>query len=107
MLFKDGLHELKGSEFFLDGYVTLGEPKEITIDGCTYILQCYQGKHADEYTMKKGKSVHLFKNGILTMVFEEDDGGYQIGEFSRFENGCVAFAHHTMKFWISTTSTGL
>ena len=87
----DGLHELKGSEFFLDGYVTLGKPKEITMDGCTYILQCYQGNHADEYTMKKGRTVHLFQNGILKMAFEEDNGGYQIGEFTRFENGCAAF----------------
>ena len=87
----DGLHELKGSEFFLDGYVTLGEPKEITMDDCTYILQCYQGNHADEYTMKKGRTVHLFQNGVLKMAFEEDNGGYQIGEFTRFENGCAAF----------------
>ena len=31
------MKELKGSEFLLDGYLTLGEPKEIVIGGCGYI----------------------------------------------------------------------
>ena len=75
----------------MDGYITLGKPKEMTLNDCTYILQCYQGNHADEYTMKKGRKVHLFKNGVLKMAYEEDDGGVQIGEFTYFENGCAAF----------------
>ena len=43
----DRLQELKGSEFLLDGYLTLGEPKEITIGGSTYSLQYFQGEHED------------------------------------------------------------
>ena len=85
------MKELKGSEFLLDGYLTLGEPKEMTMGGCTYILQCYQGLHEDEYTLKKDNKVCLFKNGVLKMIFEVGEEEAPIGEFTRFENGCVAF----------------
>ena len=55
------MEKLKGGEFLLDGYLTLGEPKEMTIGGCNYILNGYQGDHADEYTVKKDNKVSLFK----------------------------------------------
>ena len=85
------MKELKGSEFLLDGYLTLGEPKEMKIGGCNYILNRYQGDHADEYTLKKDNKACLFKNGILKMIFEVGDDEDPIGEFTRFNNGCVAF----------------
>ena len=85
------MEELKGSEFLLDGYLTLGEPKEMRIGGCNYILNRYQGDHADEYTLKKDNKACLFKNGILKMIFEVGDDEDPIGEFTRFNNGCVAF----------------
>ena len=85
------MKELKGSEFLLDGYLTLGEPKEMTFGGCNYILKRYQGEHADEYTLKKDNKVCLFKNGILKMIFEADEMEAPIGEFTHFNNGCVAF----------------
>ena len=85
------MEKLKGSEFLLDGYLTLGEPKKMTIGGCTYILQCYQGDHEDEYTLKKDNKVCLFENGILKMIYEVGEEEAFIGEFTRFENGCVAF----------------
>ena len=44
------MEKLKGSDFLLGGYLTLGEPKEIMIGGCNYILNCYQGNHEDEYS---------------------------------------------------------
>ena len=44
------MEKLKGSEFLLDGYIALGEPKEMTIGGCNYILNGYQGNHEDEYS---------------------------------------------------------
>ena len=44
------MEKLKGSDFLLDGYLTLGEPKEIMIGGCNYILNGYQGNHEDEYS---------------------------------------------------------
>ena len=85
------MKELKGSEFLLDGYLTLGEPKKMTIGGCTYILQCYQGEHKDDYTLKKNNKVCLFKNGVLKMIYEVGEEEAPIGEFTRFNNGCVAF----------------
>ena len=85
------MEKLKGSEFLLDGYLTLGEPKEMTIEGCNYSLQCYQGDHEDEYTLKKDNKVCLFENGILKMIYEVGEKEAPIGEFTRFENGCVAF----------------
>ena len=85
------MEELKGSVFLLDGYVTLGEPKEMRIGGCNYILNGYQGDHEDEYTLKKDNKVCLFKNGILKMIFEVNEKETPIGEFTRFNNGCVAF----------------
>ena len=63
----------------------------MTIGGCNYILQCYQGDHADEYTLKKDNKVCLFKNDILKMIYEVGEEETPIGEFTRFENGCVAF----------------
>ena len=55
------MEKLKGSEFLLDGYLTLGEPKEIVIGGCNYILNGYQGGHADEYTLKKDNKFAYLK----------------------------------------------
>ena len=66
------MEELKGSEFLLDGYITLGEAKEITIGGCKYSLQYYQGDHEDEYTLTRAGKVCLFQNGILKMYYEVD-----------------------------------
>ena len=85
------MEKLKGSEFLLDGYIAFGEPKEMTIGGCTYILNCYQCDHADEYTLKKDNKVCLFENGILKMIYEVGEEDAPIGEFTRFENGCVSF----------------
>ena len=85
------MEKLKGSEFLLDGYLTLGEPKKMTMGGCNYILKRYQCDHADEYTLKKDNKVCLFKNGILKMIYVADEKETLIGEFTRFNNGCVAF----------------
>ena len=84
------MQTLKGGEFLLDCYIAL-KPKEITIEGCDYILQRFQGEHADEYTLKKDNKVCLFENGILKMVYEVDEEEAPIGEFMWFEKGCVAF----------------
>ena len=84
------MEELKGSEFLLDGYITRGEAKEITIGGCNYSLQYYQGDHEDEYTLTRAGKVCLFQNGILKMYYELDADENEIGDFTRFENGCVA-----------------
>ena len=93
------MEELKGSEFLLDGYITLGEAKEITIGGCNYSLQYYQGDHEDEYTLTKAGKVCLFQNGILKMCFEVDANESEIGDFTRFDNGCVAFVQSYDEIW--------
>ena len=85
------MEKLKGSEFLLDGYLTLGEPKQMALGGYDYILNRYQGDHEDEYTLTKDNKVCLFKNGILKMVYEVGEKEAPIGEFTRFNNGCVAF----------------
>ena len=48
----DLLRGVKGSEFLLNGYITLGKPRNITLGGSSYSLQCFQGEHEDEYTLK-------------------------------------------------------
>ena len=73
------MEKLKGSEFLLDGYLTLGEPKEMTMGGYNYILNGYQGDHEDEYTLKKDNKVCLFKNGILKMIYEVGEKEAQSG----------------------------
>ena len=55
--------QMAGAEFLLDGYITFGEPREITIGGRTYVLQCFQGDHEDEYTLREDNKVCLFHNG--------------------------------------------
>ena len=55
------MKELKGSEFLLDGYTTFGEPKKMTIGGCNFILNGYQGDHEDEYTLTKDNKVCFLK----------------------------------------------
>ena len=64
---------------------------KLTLNGCDYYLQYYQGDNADEYILNKDNTVCLFQNGILKMCYEEDDDGSLIGDFTRFENGCAAF----------------
>ena len=54
-----GLKSVKGSEFLLDDYITLGEPRNITVAGSSYSIQCFQGEHEDEYTLKKDGGVLL------------------------------------------------
>ena len=99
------MEKLKGSEFLLDGYIALGEPKEMTIGGCSYILNGYQGNHEDEYALKKDNKVCLFKNGILKMIFEVGEEEVQIGEFTRFNNGRVSLlCNPSTIFTINTTS---
>ena len=65
-LLTGGLHELKGSEYLLDGYITVGEAKKMSIGGSDYFYQYFQGEHEDEYTIKK-----VARFAFLKMVFLE------------------------------------
>ena len=42
----------KGKRILVGGYLTLGEPKEMTIGGCSCVLKRYQSDHEDEYSLK-------------------------------------------------------
>ena len=61
------------------------------MDNNTYIIQHFQGEHEDEYTVTCDGKVCLFQNGVLKMRYEVDHNGTQIGSFTRFQNGRVAF----------------
>ena len=64
------MEEHKGSEFLLDGYLTLADPKEMTNGGCNYSPRRYQGDHEDKYSLKKAGKVCLFQKGLLKMIYE-------------------------------------
>ena len=93
------MEKLKGGEFLLDGYLTLGEPKEMTIGGCSYILNGYQGDHADEYTLKKDNKVCLFKNGILKMIYEVGEKEAQSGSLPDLKTDVSHSCSHLMILW--------
>ena len=101
------MKELKGSEFLLDGYLTLGEPKEMRIGGCNYILNRYQGDHADEYTLTKDNKVCLFKNGVLKMIYEVGEEESSSGSLPVLKTDVSHSYSHLMIFMISTTSIAL
>ena len=61
------------------------------MDGSNYSLQYYQGEHEDDYSLKRDGRVCVFHNGILKMTYEVDEEDSGIGDFTRFENGRVAF----------------
>ena len=90
---------LSGGEYLLDGYVTLGIPKKISKEGSNYTLQYFQEEHADEYIVKKDGNVCLFHNGVLQMYYQEEGDEVQIGDFTQFENGRVAFVQSFDDIW--------
>ena len=85
------MSSLKGSEFLLEGYYTYKDPRKIVNNSSEYVIQHYQGKHQDEYTMTLDRKVCLFQNGVLKMMYEIDEHGAQVGDFTQFVNGRVAF----------------
>lgn len=49
--------------------------------------------------MKKDGKVCLYQNGVIKMVFEENEDGAQIGDFTYYENGRVAFVQSYDDIW--------
>ena len=80
---------MRGGEYVLDGYITLGTPKMFKDDnGMEYSIQYYQKKHKNEYVIKnKLGDCYLYKNGLLKMIWKED----QSGEFVSFDKGRISF----------------
>ena len=52
----DGIKEMKGGEYVLDGYITLNNPKVFKDNNrMEYSIQYYQKKHKNEYVIKSKK----------------------------------------------------
>ena len=87
-----GIREWRGGEYMLDGYITLRNPKTFNNNGVEYSLQYYQKKHKNEYVIKSKKGdCCLYKNGLLKMIWKEDDDGNRMGEFVSFDKGRISF----------------
>ena len=71
--------------------MSYGDPETVHRNDSAYLLQHYQGDHKDEYTLTKDGRAYLYQNGVLKMAFEVDSNGVQIGDFTRYSNGCAAF----------------
>ena len=54
--------------YFLNGFVTLGNPQKVSHSGCNYSLKCYWGDYEDEYRLKKAGKDCLFQDVILQCV---------------------------------------
>ena len=89
----DGIKEMRGGEYVLDGYITLANPKVFKDEnGMEYSIQYYQKKHKNEYVIKSKKGdCCLYKNGLLKMIWKEDDDGNRMGEFVSFDKGRISF----------------
>ena len=89
----DGLKEMRGGEYVLDGYITLANPKVFKDEnGMEYSIQYYQKKHKNEYVIKSKKGdCCLYKNGLLKMIWKEDVDGNRMGEFVSFDKGRISF----------------
>ena len=81
------------SSYDLSGYLTLGSPVIREMGKKKYMIQKYQGEHAEEYTVYEvdgeGKSngfAQLFKKGLIQLSWKEKDGKRE-GIVTLYENG--------------------
>ena len=89
----DGIKEMRGGEYVLDGYITLDKPRVFNNEnGIKCSIQYYQKKHKNEYVIKSGLGdCCLYKNGLLKMIWKEDVDGNRMGEFVSFDKGRISF----------------
>ena len=86
------MEEIHGSEYLLDGYITLGHPDQLVMNGIQCSVQKYQGKHKNEYTLRtKSGYVYLYENKVLKQKWQENKNGEKSEEFIRYKNGRVDF----------------
>ena len=84
---------MKGAEYLLGGYITLGEPEAITKNGKQYTIQRYQGTHKNEFLLRSQTGdVILYENNVKKQQWNEDKSGKKFGEFVRYKNGRVDFS---------------
>lgn len=92
LLYIVDLADPKGGEYLLDDYFADGEPKTVVKNGVRFSLQCYQGEHKNEYTMRSDLGdTYLYNSGILKMHWKEDEKGSRVGGFTVYDKGKVDF----------------
>ena len=85
--------QVRFSEYLLDGYRALGQPDTLVKNGIRYIIQRYQGKHKNEFTLRSETGdVYLFENNVLKQEWREDKNGNKSEEFIRYKNGRADFS---------------
>ena len=83
---------LRGSEYLLSRYVSLGEPETISKDGAPYTLYRFQGEHCNEIKLRSPDgNVFLYENNVLKQQWVEKEEGEFSGEFTVYVNGRVDF----------------
>ena len=89
----DEMKEMKRKEYFLSDYEASGYPKLYKDRvGVDFSVQYYRGKHENEYVIKNEKGdCCLYRNGLLKMIWKEDDDGNRMGEFVSFDKGLLSF----------------
>ena len=86
------LNEIRGVQYLLDGYCTLGEPEYLFRNGTRYTIHRFQGEHKNEYLLHSEKGdMLLFENNILKQKWKEDNNGIKSDEFIAYKNGRVDF----------------
>ena len=86
------MSQLKGAEYLLDGYISLGQHKVVTKNNIQYTVQQYQGKHKNEFVLRSPTGdVFLYENNVLKQKWKENEKGVKSDEFIVYKNGRVDF----------------
>ena len=86
------MSQLKGAEYLLDGYISLGQHKVVTKNNIQYTVQQYQGKHKNEFVLRSQTGdVFLYENNVLKQKWKENEKGVKSDEFIVYKNGRVDF----------------
>ena len=84
--------KVRGAEYLLDGYPTLGSPETITKNGIEYTVQRFQGKHKNEYLLRSPTGdVYLYENNVLKQKWQENENEERSEEFFALKNGRIDF----------------
>lgn len=82
----------EGTEFLLDGYISLGHPEPLIKDRIKYTIQRFQGDHKNEHILRAPNGLlFLYENNILKQEWKEDRKGIKSKEFIRYKNGRMDF----------------
>ena len=86
------MSQLKGAEYLLDGYISLGQHKVVTKNNIQYTVQQYQGEHKNEFVLRSPTGdVFLDENNVLKQKWKENEKGVKSDEFIVYKNGRADF----------------